>query len=91
MNSFLTLLVNQIVDTLFQDAPEIENLGDIFIGGNGNDFLQGGDQDDLFLSGKGNDTIVAGAGTDVVFAGDGHDTVIGQTGDDVAFLGSGWQ
>ena len=89
MNTFLTLLVNQIVGALFQDAPEIEDLGDIFIGGNGNDNLQGGDQDDIFFSGNGDDTIFGGAGTDVVFAGRGDDTVVGQTGDDVAFLGSG--
>ncbi|MEM8611014.1 MAG: calcium-binding protein [Cyanobacteria bacterium P01_H01_bin.105] len=89
MNAFLTLLVNQIVGSLFQDAPEIENLGDIFIGGNNNDNLQGGDQDDIFIGGNGNDTILGGAGTDVVFAGRGNDTVVGQTGDDVAFLGSG--
>ena len=90
MNTFLTLLVNQIVGALFQDAPEIEDLGDIFIGGNGNDNLQGGDQDDIFFSGNGDDTILGGAGTDVVFAGRGDDTVVGQTGDDVAFLGSGY-
>ena len=89
MNAFLTLLVNQIVSTLFENAPEIEDLGDIFIGGNGDDNLQGGDQDDIFLSGNGDDTVLGGAGTDVVFAGRGDDTVVGQTGNDVAFLGSG--
>ncbi|MEM7065084.1 MAG: calcium-binding protein [Cyanobacteria bacterium P01_B01_bin.77] len=89
MNAFLALLVNQIVGTLFQDAPEIENLGDIFVGGNNDDTLQGGDQDDIFFGANGDDTILGGAGTDVVFAGNGKDTVIGQTGNDVAFLGSG--
>ena len=89
MNAFLTLLVNQIVGTLFQGAPEIEDLGDIFVGGDNDDTLQGGDQDDIFLSGKGKDTILGGAGTDVVFAGKGNDTAVGQTGNDVAFLGSG--
>ena len=89
MNNFLALLVNEIVGTLFKNAPEIEDLGDIFIGGNGNDNLQGGDKDDIFLSGGGDDTVKGGAGTDFVFAGSGDDTVIGQTGDDVAFLGSG--
>ncbi|NER78951.1 MAG: hypothetical protein F6K42_05110, partial [Leptolyngbya sp. SIO1D8] len=49
MNAFLTFLVNQIVGGLFENAPEIEELGDIFIGGNGDDNLQGGDQDDIFL------------------------------------------
>ncbi|MEL6231085.1 MAG: calcium-binding protein [Cyanobacteria bacterium J06626_14] len=89
MNFFLTLLVNQIVGALFQDAPEIEDLGDILIGGNGDDGLQGGDQDDIFFGLNGDDTILGGAGTDVVFAGSGDDTVVGQTGNDVAFLGSG--
>ncbi|MEO0737496.1 MAG: calcium-binding protein [Cyanobacteria bacterium J06649_12] len=89
MNFFLTLLVNQIVGALFQDAPEIEDLGDILIGSNGDDGLQGGDQDDIFLGLGGDDTILGGAGTDVIFAGSGDDTVVGQTGNDVAFLGSG--
>jgi Ca2+-binding RTX toxin-like protein len=89
MNTFLTFLVNQIVGELFENAPEIEQLGDIFVGGNGDDNLQGGDQDDIFLSSNGNDTVLGGAGTDIVFAGAGNDTVVGQTGNDVAFLGSG--
>ncbi|MEO1744725.1 MAG: calcium-binding protein, partial [Cyanobacteria bacterium J06629_9] len=89
MNTFLTFFVNQVVSALFKDAPEIEELGDIFIGGNNDDQLQGGDQDDIFFGGKGDDTILGGAGTDVVFAGKGDDTVVGQTGNDVAFLGSG--
>ncbi len=89
MNNFLTLLVNEIVGDLFENAPEIDNLGDIFIGGNGDDNLQGGDKDDIFLASGGDDTVLGGGGTDVVFAGNGNDIVIGQTGDDVAFLGSG--
>ncbi|MFG6098754.1 calcium-binding protein [Leptothoe sp. ISB3NOV94-8A] len=89
MNAFLALLVNQIVGNLFENAPEIEDLGDIFIGGNGDDNFQGGDQDDIFFGANGDDTILGGAGTDVVFAGGGNDTVVGQTGNDVAFLGAG--
>ena len=90
MNSFLTFLVNEIVGNFFKDAPEINDLGDIFIGGNGNDKLKGGDKDDIFLaSGGDDDTVLGGGGTDVVFAGSGNDIVIGQTGDDVAFLGNG--
>ncbi|MEM6592467.1 MAG: calcium-binding protein, partial [Cyanobacteria bacterium P01_C01_bin.73] len=89
MNAFLTFLVNQVVGQLFENAPEIEDLGGIFIGGNGDDNLQGGDKDDIFLAGRGDDVILGGAGTDVVFAGSGNDTVVGQTGNDVAFLGRG--
>ena len=89
MNSFLALLVNEIVGNLFENAPTIEDLGDIFIGGNGDDNLQGSDKDDIFLPSDGDDTVLGGNGTDVVFARNGNDTVIGQTGDDVAFLGSG--
>jgi Ca2+-binding RTX toxin-like protein len=89
MNTFLIFLVNQIIGSLFENAPEIEDLGDVFVGGNGDDNLQGGDKDDIFLSGNGNDTVLGGAGTDIVFAGAGDDTVVGQTGNDVAFLGSG--
>ncbi|NEZ56549.1 calcium-binding protein [Adonisia turfae] len=89
MNAFLALLVNQIVGNIFDNAPEIEDLGDIFIGGNGDDNFQGGDQDDIFFGANGDDTILGGAGTDVVFAGRGNDTVVGQTGNDVAFLGAG--
>ena len=89
MNNFLTLLVNEIVGSLFKNAPEIDDLGDIFIGSNGDDNLQGGDKDDIFLSSGGDDTVLGGGGTDVVFAGSGNDIVIGQTGDDTAFLGKG--
>ncbi|MFG6105880.1 calcium-binding protein [Leptothoe sp. EHU-05/26/07-4] len=89
MNAFLALLVNQIVGNIFDNAPEIEDLDDIFIGGNGDDNFQGGDQDDIFFGANGDDTILGGAGTDVVFAGGGNDTVVGQTGNDVAFLGAG--
>ncbi|MFK8185510.1 MAG: calcium-binding protein [Phormidesmis sp.] len=89
MNNFIALLINEIVGTLFENAPTIDDLGDIFIGSNGDDNLQGGDKDDIFLSSGGNDTVFGGGGTDVVFAGSGDDTVIGQTGNDVAFLGSG--
>jgi len=89
MNNFLTLLVNEIVGSLFKGAPEINDLGDIFIGNNGDEKLQGGDKDDIFLAGGGDDTVKGGGGTDVVFAGSGDDIVIGQTGNDVAFLGSG--
>ncbi|MBT9312433.1 calcium-binding protein [Leptothoe kymatousa] len=89
MNTFLTLLVNQIVDTLFENAPNVEDLGDLFVGNNGDDAFQGGDQDDIFITGDGDDVVRGGAGTDVVFAGQGEDTVVGQTGNDVAFLGSG--
>jgi Ca2+-binding RTX toxin-like protein len=89
MNNFLTLLVNEIVGNFFKDAPKIDDLGDILIGNNGDDNLQGGDKDDIFFAGRGDDTVLGGAGTDVVFAGSGNDIVTGQTGDDVGFLGNG--
>ncbi|MEO0985111.1 MAG: calcium-binding protein [Cyanobacteria bacterium J06639_14] len=89
MNSFLTLLVNQLIGELIENAPTIEDLGDIFIGEDGDDTFQGGDQDDIFLGGDGDDLILGGAGTDLIFAGRDQDIVIGQTGDDIAFLGSG--
>ena len=72
MNAFLTFLVNQIVDRLFEGAPQIEDLGDILIGDNGNNNLQVGDQDDILLGGNDSDVILGGAGTDFVFAGAGH-------------------
>ncbi|MEM6838984.1 MAG: calcium-binding protein, partial [Cyanobacteria bacterium P01_C01_bin.120] len=89
MNAFLVNLVNSIISDLFENAPGIQDLGDIFIGGAGNDQLQGGDQDDLFFAGPGDDAIAAGAGNDLIFAGFGDDVVVGQTGGDVAFLGAG--
>ncbi|MEL7227329.1 MAG: calcium-binding protein, partial [Cyanobacteria bacterium J06576_12] len=81
MNNFLTFLVNEIVGSLFKDAPEINDLGDIFIGNNRDNKLQGGDKNDIFLARGGDDTVLGGGGTDVVFAGSGDDIVIGQTGD----------
>jgi len=89
MNPFLVNLVNLIIGDLFENAAGIQDLGDIFIGGFGDDQLQGGDNDDLFFGGPGDDSVLAGAGNDVIFAGTGNDTVVGQTGNDVAFLGSG--
>ncbi|MGB3612382.1 MAG: calcium-binding protein [Elainellaceae cyanobacterium] len=89
MNPLLANLINLIIGDLFENAAGIQNFGDIFVGGFGNDQFQGGDNDDLFFGGPGDDTILAGAGNDVAFAGSGDDTVVGQTGDDIAFLGSG--
>ncbi len=89
MNFFLTSLVNAIISDIFENAPGIQNLGDIFIGGNNGDQLQGSDDDDLFFTLAGDDTIAAGAGNDFIVAGAGNDTVVGQTGSDVAILGSG--
>lgn len=89
MSPFLVSLVSQIVAQLFDNAPTIQDLGDILIGGNGNDSLRGGNQDDIIIGGAGNDTIIGGAGTDFIFSGVGDDRVIGQTGNDVAFLGAG--
>ena len=88
-NNFLTLLVNEIVGTSFKNAPEIDDLGDIFIGGNGNDNLQGGDKDDIFLPGGGDDMLTGGEGADLLTGGGGNDTLIGGDGVDIFRIGFG--
>ncbi|MEM9503971.1 MAG: calcium-binding protein, partial [Cyanobacteria bacterium P01_E01_bin.43] len=89
MNFLLTNLVNLIIGEIFENAPGIQNLGDILFGSAGDDQIQGDDQDDLIFAGQGDDTVAAGAGNDFVVAGSGNDIVVGQTGSDVALLGSG--
>jgi Ca2+-binding RTX toxin-like protein len=62
------------------------------IGGEGNDFLEGGRVadsvsggagDDGIVGGEGNDLLTAGDGADVVQGGQGTDTIQGGAGDDV--------
>ncbi|MEM9120642.1 MAG: calcium-binding protein [Cyanobacteria bacterium P01_F01_bin.56] len=79
-NFLLTNLVNLIIGEIFENAPGIEDLGDIIIGSTGNDQIQGGDQNDLIFAGAGNGFIVSGSGNDIL---------VGQTGSDFALLGAG--
>ena len=46
MNFLLTNLVNLIIGEIFENAPGIQNLGDILFGSAGDDQIQGDDQDE---------------------------------------------
>jgi Ca2+-binding RTX toxin-like protein len=60
-------------------AVNFEIMGEILIGGSGDDSLAGGIT---------NDTLVGGTGNDTLFGGDGGDTLNGGDGDDFIFGGS---
>ena len=90
MNALLVNLVNLLIGEIFEGAaPGIQNLGNILIGDDGRDQIQGSDEEDLIFAGAGRDTVAAGAGNDFILAGKGSDVVVGQTGSDVALLGAG--
>jgi Ca2+-binding RTX toxin-like protein len=52
------------------------------IGGNGDDTIEGSEQDDTIASQGGHDTVDGNGGDDLVFAGEGRDSVDGGDGDD---------
>ena len=58
-------------------------LGDILIGGDGNDTLQGADGNDTMNGNAGNDSLVGGLGNDSMQGGAGNDTLDGGLGDDM--------
>ncbi len=81
------------------DTIEIDTYGQIFFGGDGDDFFDatnskggnrifGRDGDDLILGGA-NDMIVGGAGDDVLFAGEGGNTLTGGAGADQFWVAYG--
>jgi Ca2+-binding RTX toxin-like protein len=61
-----------------------------FLGGDGDDHLDGGDLGDVLDGGPGNDKIEGDGGNDVVRGGDGSDKVSGDAGADQIDGGAGW-
>jgi hypothetical protein len=59
-----------------------------FVGGEGNDTLDGGSSADSLVGGAGIDTINGNAGVDTIDGGPGNDKDTGGAGDDVVHLGA---
>ena len=98
--------VDGIIGSAFNDtlvgfdfsATGPDEFTNIFLGGAGNDFLDGAGGNDQLYGGADNDTIIGGAGADLlsgdagndsVSGGDGNDTVLGGTGTDTLFGDAG--
>ena len=56
--------------------------GTLYIGGDGNDHLDGDADRDVLYGGPGNDELKAGDGNDVLYGGSGRDTLYGEGGND---------
>lgn len=93
--------VNKIVfeglggDDAFDNATDVRSVA---TGGEGNDFLAGGDLRDHLYGGKGSDTILGRGGNDElrggkdgdwIDGGDGNDDIYGASGNDVLLGGDG--
>lgn len=79
-------------NTLSYAAADFPNLtGATLDGGDGNDFLDGGDgmAGTVFRAGNGHDRITGTPGNDVIDGGEGHDSIHGGDGDDVLRGGNG--
>ncbi|MBL3570278.1 hypothetical protein BV509_18450 [Rhodovulum sulfidophilum] len=61
------------------DIDNVERM--MVIGGSGDDFLSGGDDNDTLLGGAGNDYLWGGDGADLIDGGAGNDEVWAGTGD----------
>ncbi|MEM6477570.1 MAG: tandem-95 repeat protein [Pseudomonadota bacterium] len=62
---------------------------DFVVGGNGSDLLAGGAGSDFLVGGNGRDALLGGAGSDFLLGGNGRDTIFGGTGSDFLSGGNG--
>lgn len=53
------------------------------LGGDGNDFLQGGGQSNLIVGGAGRDSLLGRSGRDLLIGGQGRDLILGRRGEDL--------
>ncbi|MBU6338395.1 MAG: hypothetical protein KGQ36_00255 [Rickettsiales bacterium] len=58
-------------------------------GGNGDDYISGGEANDTLSGGAGNDTIYSNGGNDIIDGGAGVDDIHGEDGNDIINAGSG--
>lgn len=65
------------------DIPALIN------GGDGNDYLVGGNASDELNGGAGHDVIFGSSGNDVIDGGEGNDCLHGESGDDTIYGGEG--
>jgi autotransporter-associated beta strand protein len=56
-----------------------------FYGGEGNDYLAGGNGDDILDGGPGDDRLLGGNGNDILLGGAGNDRLSGGNGDDLMY------
>lgn len=66
-----------------------DDMGDTFIGGDGDDLILGGDLADIISGGNGDDILNGGGGNDTINGGNGNDTLIGGAGNDVLIGSNG--
>jgi Ca2+-binding RTX toxin-like protein len=59
-------------------------------GGDGNDYIQGGDFADTIHGGDGNDSLHGGDSADTMYGDDGNDGVYGEVGGDILYGGVGY-
>lgn len=86
------------VDNVLNESATGDALGNLILGGNGQDTFWGGLGNDTINSGAGNDrlngdagndSLVGGAGNDVFSGGDGNDPLVGGSGKDTFTGGKG--
>jgi Ca2+-binding RTX toxin-like protein len=70
------------------EAFLLTGFDDVFVGSDGNDFVDGGGGDDIINGGAGNDTLIGNSGDDTLDGGAGNDTLLGGTGSDT-LIGNG--
>ncbi|MEY8840751.1 hypothetical protein AB9K41_17145, partial [Cribrihabitans sp. XS_ASV171] len=86
-----------IAADLYADAAHQTNievatgsdLGDILIGNENNNTLNGGAGDDLLIGSEGSDRLNASSGNDELFGGDNNDVLEGDAGRDTMYGGDG--
>lgn len=72
------------------------DLGNFIDGAGGNDVIYGGNGDDTIIGGTGNDILAGGGGNDIIVTGtmdgstnNGNNVISAGSGDDIVFAGSG--
>jgi Ca2+-binding RTX toxin-like protein len=83
---------SQVADTIIRTESTWaygDNGNDTITSGNGDDYLDGGDDDDVLTSGVGADTLIGGLGNDNLSSGNDADRLEGGAGNDSLNGGAG--
>ncbi len=78
---------NDLLDS--DTRPAVDRIGDLLIGGAGDDTLIGERGNDTLVGGVGKDSLRGGGGDDLLIGGSGNDTLRGGSGNDTLIGGSG--
>lgn len=84
-----------VLDEVRPPAPDVTEgdadpaPGEVLVGGDGTDFLRGGDGNDILTGNGGTDFLRGGDGDDQLFGNDGRDNLSGGDGDDILSGGAG--